>query len=73
MTEEELNEMEDRILAGKSTEGMTSVNEVKNVPDGFNQWIKKNTERGSKWKSQPYFIRDNFKNGRIEDGLKDLF
>lgn len=73
MTDEECRELRRRIIDDRPTQGMKSVNQVKNVPDGFKKWIEKNTERGSKWKSQPYFIRDNFKNSRIEGGLKDMF
>ncbi len=37
----------------------SSKNEIKDVPDSFKEWIKKNEERISKAKSIPYFIRDN--------------
>ncbi len=73
MTNEECRELRRRILDGKPTKGMESVNDVRDVPEGFKNWIADNKKRAEGWKSQPYFIRDNFKNGRIEDGLKDLF
>ena len=37
----------------------SSKNEIKDVPDSFKKWIRKNEERISKAKSIPYFIRDN--------------
>ena len=42
---------------------------VNNVPEGFDQWITDNSERISGWKNKPYFIRDNFKDGQISNGL----
>ncbi len=38
-----------------------SKNEIKDVPDSFKKWIKKNEERLLKSKSVPYFISDNTK------------
>jgi hypothetical protein len=42
---------------------------INKVPTGFNQWISDNTDRVNGWKSKPYFIKENFKNGIIADGL----
>ena len=56
-TEEEFWEWDGR---GEST--TESVNEVKDVPDGFKQWIGTNSQRiadAEKRGTQPYFIRDN--------------
>ena len=36
-----------------------SVNEVKQLPDNFKQWVEDNEERIARAKSQPYFLRDN--------------
>lgn len=55
-----------RSLSGEST----GIHYIKNMPDGFTNWISDNTERVSGWKSTPYFIRDNFKNGKITNGLR---
>lgn len=41
-----------------------------NMPNNFNKWLEKNRERVAGWKNQPYFIRDNFRYGSIENGLK---
>ena len=70
-TDEEMDQLTDKILAGEDTGDFKSQNTVGGVPPEFNNWVDENTERGKGWKSQPYFIRDNFKNGRIEQGLKD--
>jgi hypothetical protein len=40
------------------------------VPEGFKDWVQTNTERAQGWKSQPYFVRDNFKGGNVTGGLK---
>lgn len=36
-----------------------SVNEVKDVPQGFKNWVNDNMHRAKSWSSSPYFIRDN--------------
>jgi hypothetical protein len=46
-----------------------SANSVKNVPDGFNNWIDENKNRVAAAKSTPFFIQDNFKDGDIKKGL----
>lgn len=58
-------EMLDNVIYGKPMAGV-----VQDVPDGFTSWIAKHEEKVSKWANQPYFVRDNFKGGRIENGLK---
>jgi hypothetical protein len=42
---------------------------VQNVPDGFNKWVNANAGKIENWKTQPFWVRDNFKGGRIENGL----
>ena len=57
-TREEMEEDFDRILAGEDPqEG--SVNEVKDVPEGFKKWLEDNQERAAGHYSMPYFIKDN--------------
>lgn len=44
------------------SDSKTSVNEVKDVPDGFKNWVKANKKRLAKAESrgsQPYFVKDN--------------
>lgn len=36
-----------------------SVNEVKDVPEGFKQWIEKNKQRAKNWEAVPYFVKYN--------------
>lgn len=55
---EELSKMTDQVLAGEDI-NVPSSNQVNSVPDGFNTWVKDNRERAKKWKSQPYFVKDN--------------
>lgn len=42
---------------GEETTG--SINEVKDVPDRFKEWIDGNIQRAKSWSNTPYFIRDN--------------
>ena len=44
---------------GRSDVTTESINEVKDVPDGFKRWIDNNIHRAKSWESTPYFIRDN--------------
>lgn len=55
-TEEEFWEWD-----GRSEVTEASVNEVKDVPEAFKQWIDSNIQRAKSWDSMPYFIRDNGK------------
>ncbi|WP_353721928.1 hypothetical protein [Dyadobacter sp. 676] len=44
--------------------------EVDRMPKGWTDWIKGNTKRVNLMSNPPYFIKDNFKGGRIANGLK---
>lgn len=50
----------------------TMPDQVTEVPDGFKNWISENSTRVSGWRSAPYWVQDNFKNGDILRGLKVL-
>ncbi|MBQ3991192.1 MAG: hypothetical protein II630_10090, partial [Bacteroidales bacterium] len=43
---------------------------VGEMPDNFKQWMEDNAERIAGHKTQPYFIRDNFKDGDPSQGLR---
>lgn len=45
---------------------------VRDVPAKFRSYIASIQERAKGWKSIPYYIRDNFKGGRIEGGLNGV-
>lgn len=45
-------------------------NVVTDVPDNFKSWAREAARKQQNWAHTPYFIRDNFKNGKIEDGLR---
>jgi len=45
-------------------------NEVKEVPKDFKKWVNDNKERSKNWKNQPYFVKDNFTNGKLDGDLK---
>ncbi len=59
-TEDEIKQNLKDILQGKETE-LQSVNEVRELPDNFKNWLKNNAERSMQHYSMPYFIRDNKK------------
>ncbi|MDR2139779.1 MAG: hypothetical protein LBP50_09560, partial [Tannerella sp.] len=45
---------------------------VEDVPENFKKWIAANRDRIARAEERgttPYFIRDNYKNGRIDDGF----
>lgn len=57
-------------LRGEEYHAQQAKNVVTDVPDGFREWMAENAERQANWKNVPYFVRDNFANGKIADGLK---
>lgn len=57
-------------LYGTEYKKRQSKNVVTDVPDGFKEWVAENADAVSGWKSTPYFIRDNFKDGDLSKGLK---
>lgn len=66
---DELNELR-AAIKGDKYKRFASRNQVNDVPDNFKKWIADNADRSKNWSSQPYFIRDNFKKGKIAGGLK---
>lgn len=57
-------------LKGTAYKKLSAKNEVTDLPDGFKEWINENKEKQGNWSSTPYFIKDNFKNGKLSDGLR---
>jgi hypothetical protein len=71
-TPEELAQENEAILAGKEPD-KSSANEINDVPENFKQWVEKNKsriEQAERRGTLPYFIRDNFNNGKVTIGLK---
>jgi hypothetical protein len=66
---DELNELK-AAINGTEYEKFQSANTVYDVPKQFKDWAAENAGRSQGWKSQPYFIRDNFKGGNISGGIK---
>jgi hypothetical protein len=64
-----LNELK-AAINGTEYKKYSSKNTVRDVPDAFKEWIADNLERSQGWKSQPYFIKDNFVGGTLAGGLK---
>lgn len=67
-TDDEVDAMISKILADKDP-GFTSVNEIKAVPKNYSTFIKENKPMLLRAKSVPYFIRDNYKDGKLSKGL----
>jgi len=57
-------------LYGKEYKKLAAKNTVTDFPQGFKDWVAENTPKQTNWASTPYFIRDNFVNGNLADGLK---
>ena len=57
-------------LNGTAAKKYISPETIDKMPEGFNNWVDAHKEAQKNWSSTPYFIRDNFKNGNLADGLK---
>lgn len=57
-------------LNGTTAKKYISPETIDKMPDGFTEWVDAHKEAQKNWSSTPYFIRDNFKNGSLEEGLK---
>lgn len=57
-------------LRGTNYKKLQAKNLVTDMPKGFTDWVDSHIDKQRKWSSTPYFIRDNFKNGKLADGLK---
>ena len=60
-------------LNGTTAKKYISPETIDKMPDGFNEWVDANKDKQKNWSSTPYFIRDNFKNGSLADGLNITF
>ncbi|OZI09599.1 hypothetical protein BWI93_03180 [Siphonobacter sp. BAB-5385] len=69
-TSEEMRTLTQMILNGEDLSQFKSGNLVTEMPQGFTDWVDQNRKRLLRAKSQPYFIRDNFNEGRIDKGLR---
>lgn len=69
-TEQEFLDDQAALLKGEAQKSLQSSQMVADVPAGFKQWVKENKQRAAGWASQPYFIKDNFKGGKLSGGLK---
>lgn len=57
-------------LCGTTYQHKQAANVVPDVPQGFKDWVKDHIAAQKKWASTPYFIKDNFKDGKLSEGLK---
>jgi hypothetical protein len=58
-TTEEFIEREKASMEGKDPGPLKSVNEVKNIPEGFKTWVSDHAKQIRRAKSEPFFIQDN--------------
>ena len=56
-------------LRGTQYKHLEAKNVVVDVPDGFKEWVKEHEEAQANWSSTPYFIKDNFTDGKLSKGL----
>lgn len=56
-------------LRGTQYKRLEAKNVVVDVPDGFKEWVKEHEEAQANWSSTPYFIKDNFTDGKLSKGL----
>lgn len=59
------------IMNGKQYDAQPSAKTIREMPQCFRDHIEAIAERSTRWSSQPYYIRDNFRGGTIEGGLRD--
>lgn len=59
------DEMLDNVMDGKPMANM-----VEQVPESFDRYVEIHSKQISGWENQPYWVRDNFKGGRIDGGLR---
>ena len=57
-------------LHGTEYKHLQAKNAVSEMPKEFMEWVKDHIEAQKGWSSTPYFIRDNFVDGRLGKGLK---
>jgi len=68
-TDKELDSLSNALLDGKELKNFSSVNQVTDLPKGYNDWIDANAERVKTAKSIPYFIKNNYVDGELAKGL----
>lgn len=57
-------------LHGTEYKHLQAKNAVSEMPKEFTEWVEQHIEAQKGWSSTPYFIRDNFVDGRLDKGLK---
>lgn len=56
-------------LNGTRAKKYISKQKITRMPENFYTWVKLHIAKQDNWSSTPYFIRDNFRDGRLEKGL----
>ncbi len=69
--EQELSDLK-AALKGTAYKKLQAKNAVTDVPQGFKDWVAENEGKQDGWASTPYFIKDNFKDGLLSQGLNEV-
>lgn len=69
---EELEKLEEAIINDTDPGAVEFKNKVTDVPPGMKAWATDNADRAKGWRNQPYFVKDNFVDGKVWGGLKPL-
>lgn len=67
ITQNERKDLYKSIFDGKRKDWKPK--QITEYPKAFTDWVDKNKDRQNDWSSTPYFIRDNFKDGLLANGL----
>lgn len=70
LSDAEFDKYIDSILEEKEYDPKQSENFVSDTPEGFKKWVSNNEEKIKKMKNPPYWVKDNFKDGKIGEGLR---
>ncbi|MGE9615518.1 MAG: hypothetical protein ACQPRI_04370 [Solitalea-like symbiont of Tyrophagus putrescentiae] len=68
-SDKEMEAFRDSVLDGGKP-ALTSIKQVTRMPGGYEKWMKDNRHRAKGAKTIPYFIKDNYRYGNIDKGLK---
>lgn len=71
ISDDEFIKLELMMLNDEDTTGFKSKNAITKMPAGYNDWMAENKSRFLKpGASMPYFVQNNYREGRIQNGLK---
>ncbi len=66
---EERRAISKAMIRGESTEGLTSKNNMQDMPENYKSWTKENQDRLLNARKPPYFVIENYTGRKLENGL----